>query len=247
VTGAGRARTSTATAALVLRRTEYRDGDLIVLLFTEMFGRLSALARNARRSRRRFGGALEPFHLLDVRLEPSRGDLFTMLEASIIKPRTGLLGDLERLDAAGTALAWVRSAAPDHTPEPELFRVVNRLLDRLAAPENARQPRLELAESGLGLLRALGWGLAFDQCVRCGRRCSAGRSATLTPALGGLVCRACGGGDLLLSGDERARFASAAASDGKFLIAGDDRLALRLVEQTLKSHGGIDLGDQKTR
>lgn len=247
MTGASRARTSSSTAALVLRRTEYRDGDLIVQLFTETFGRLSALARNARRSRRRFSGSLEPFHLLNVRIQAGRSELFTLLEASIQKARSRLLVDLERLEVAGTALSWVRSAAPDHTPEPELFRVVNRLLDRLDAPQGERSPRLELAECGLGLLRALGWGLSFDHCVRCGRPCQAGHKAMLSPALGGLVCRACGGGELLLSGDERHRFGSSAAGAGSFLIAGDDRLALRMIEQALRSHGGIDVRDQKTR
>ncbi|HEV8244483.1 MAG TPA: recombination protein O N-terminal domain-containing protein, partial [Polyangiaceae bacterium] len=63
-----RARTAQAktwdSEALVVRRVEYGDSDLVLGLFTQKLGRISALARGARRSQRRFGGALEIIHTL---------------------------------------------------------------------------------------------------------------------------------------------------------------------------------------
>ncbi|MCA9559134.1 MAG: recombination protein O N-terminal domain-containing protein, partial [Myxococcales bacterium] len=50
---------SGSTRAVVLRATPYRDHDLVVDLLGEQTGRVAALARSARRSQRRFGGALE--------------------------------------------------------------------------------------------------------------------------------------------------------------------------------------------
>ena len=60
---------SHATLALLLRRTPYRDADLVLSLFTEQLGQVSALARAARKSQRRFGGSLEPFHTLHLELD----------------------------------------------------------------------------------------------------------------------------------------------------------------------------------
>ncbi|HEX5101745.1 MAG TPA: recombination protein O N-terminal domain-containing protein, partial [Polyangiaceae bacterium] len=67
------------THALLLKRVEYGEADLVLTLFTERFGRISALARAARKSTRRFGGALEPMHTLEVALEERpKSELFML-------------------------------------------------------------------------------------------------------------------------------------------------------------------------
>ena len=49
------------TAAIVLRVTDYGEADRIVTLLTESHGKVSALARGAKKSRKRFGAALGLF------------------------------------------------------------------------------------------------------------------------------------------------------------------------------------------
>ncbi|HVI73863.1 MAG TPA: DNA repair protein RecO, partial [Anaeromyxobacteraceae bacterium] len=51
---------------VVLRTVDYGESDRVVSLLTAERGKVSAFARKARVSRRRFGGALEPFTLLQV-------------------------------------------------------------------------------------------------------------------------------------------------------------------------------------
>src|ERR1700716_2482584 len=46
--------------AIVLRVWPFQESDLLVSLFTREQGRVKGVARHALRSRRRFGGALEP-------------------------------------------------------------------------------------------------------------------------------------------------------------------------------------------
>ena len=166
----------------------------MVTLFTEQKGVLSVVARSARRSMRRFP-SLEPMHLLRVGLEERPGgDVGTLIESSIARPRLVLVSSLDRLEAAGRALRWVRGAAPPHTPEPALWVEINTLLDRLDAPDPPTPPEALVAGMGLRLLATVGWGLDLGRCVRCGRTCDPGASAYLDPGEGGLVCRACGGG-----------------------------------------------------
>ena len=94
------------TEALLLRRVELGETDLVLTLFTQKLGRISAIARGARRSTKRFGGALEPFFTLRVRLEERpRSELFSLSEASLLRPRLGLLSELSRLEVAGRALS----------------------------------------------------------------------------------------------------------------------------------------------
>jgi len=217
----------------MLRRTEHGDSDLVLSLFSESLGRISALGRGARRSRKRFGGALEPFHTLLLEVdEPAGGELFLLREASIATLRPTLTGDLSRMDAAGRALSWVRVAAPPRTEEPAVWTTLERLLERLDEPSTT-SPRLVLAEEGLRLLSAFGWGLELSRCVRCGKECEPGRTAMVDPERGGLVCRACGGARFRLVGAARARLAAGALSPEEVDVA------LDLIERALRAHVGV--------
>jgi DNA repair protein RecO (recombination protein O) len=229
------------TRALLLRRVDYGESDLILGFFTEKLGRISALARGARRSMKRFGGSLEAMHTLYIRCDdPARGDLSMLREARIEVPRTTLVADLDRLQAAGRALAWVRRVAPPRIPEPEVWAALDRLLDRLSTRSDPRSPSLHLASAGLSLLSAFGWGLDLEHCVRCGRPCPPSVPALLDAARGGLVCRACGGGRTRIEADARARLARAATGDDGALDESDAELALDLVEQAMRAHAGFD-------
>jgi len=78
--------------ALLVRHAPFGDADAMVTFFTEERGLLSAVARSARRSARRFP-ALEPMHLLRVGLEERPGaDAMTLVESTIVRPRLGLTG-----------------------------------------------------------------------------------------------------------------------------------------------------------
>ncbi len=193
------ARPTFGARSFLLSRVAYGEADLVVHLFTESLGKVSGLARGARRSQKRFAGSLEPLHTLVVELEEkAQGELLTLKGASIEKPRMGIVDSLDAMDAAGHALGWVRKASPQRTPEPLVFAALENLLDHLD-----RNPRPELRDAeliafGLRLLDALGFGLELTRCVSCGKPCGDERSAWLSPERGGIVCRACGGGPLLL-------------------------------------------------
>lgn len=224
----------------MLRRVDYGESDLVLALFTEKLGRVSVLARGARRSMKRFGGALEPMHTLHVRCDESRrGELYTLREASIVIARTRLTSELDRLQAAGRALSWVRGAAPPRTAEPEVWRALENLLNQLSEEQSGRA-LLHLATAGLSLLSAFGWGLELERCVRCGRPCLSGQAAMVDAVRGGLVCRSCGGARLRLAAKARERLVRAAAGAADGLEAEDVEIALELVEQAMRAHAGLD-------
>lgn len=241
---AGRTRVATrphVTRALLVRRVDYGESDLVLTLFTEELGKVSALARGARKSMRRFGGALEPMHTLLVRLdERPSSELFTLGEAKIETARTRLCQSLERMEAAGRALGWVRRASPPRTAEPEVWRVLESLLARLDDASSSVAPQGELAQAGLSLLSAFGWGLDLGRCVSCGKACPTEQSALIDVARGGLVCRDCGGARLRISGPARARLARAASGQAGALDPADLDAALDLVERGFRAHLGFD-------
>ena len=102
------------TRALLLARVVFGESDLVVTLLSWADGKVSALAKGARKSQKRFGGALEPFQTLSVALEERRGDLWSLQRAEVQRPRVRLLGRLEAVTAAGEALRWTRHLLPVH-------------------------------------------------------------------------------------------------------------------------------------
>jgi len=246
----GRATQSHGTAALVLRRTPYRDADLVVSLFSERLGQVSALARAARKSQRRFGGSLEPFHTLEVELDEATGaELMTLKAARIEQPRAGLYDHLEAMEAAGKLLTWIRCASPAHTPEPQLWQLAQGCLDALedvarqrgsTAPADPPQAaQRALAAYGLGLLSVCGWRLELEHCVQSGLRCPDGKSAMIDPERGGLVSRAEGGAPFVVNGATRRRLILAQSGAPNALEPEDAELAITLVERCLRAHAGL--------
>ncbi len=52
--------------AILLKRMEYGDYDLIITFFTRSKGRISVIAKNAKKSVKRFAGALDPFSVMNI-------------------------------------------------------------------------------------------------------------------------------------------------------------------------------------
>jgi DNA repair protein RecO (recombination protein O) len=167
-------------------------------------------------------------------LERPGAELGTLAEASIVRARTTLAGSLEALEVAGIALRWIRRALPPHTPEPGVWHDIDVLLDALDRAEIKARSRV--GAFGLRMLAELGWGLELERCASCGRPCAKESSAFADAARGGIVCRACGGGPVVLRAARRAHLAAAAAGDDEALDDEDARVAIDLVDQALAAH-----------
>ncbi len=235
--------TQTTTEALVLRAVPFAESDTIFTLFTKALGKVSALARGARKGGKRWTGTLEPMHTLRVVLhERPTAELCTLRESAILRPRFGLVADLDRLEAAGQALRWVRAGSPLRTSEPAVWAELEGLLERLDAGSDEVPAATHLAATGLRLVAAFGYELDLSRCVRCGRPCSDGRPAFVDAGLGGLVCQACGGGHSghrLLDPAVRRRLLSACSGCDSALLSSDTEVARQLVDEALLAHAGV--------
>jgi DNA repair protein RecO (recombination protein O) len=97
------------TTAVVLRRREYSDFDLILTVLSFDYGKLTLIAKSAKKSTKRFPGILEPFNELQIAFRTGRRKGMAILEeATLIKP----FGNI-RSDFTKTAYAsyWVECIA----------------------------------------------------------------------------------------------------------------------------------------
>lgn len=141
--------------ALLLRRTDRGEADLILSFFTEQHGRVTTIAYSARRSKKRFA-VLEPFHTMRIEADNGARELAVLHHATVTEPRLGFLNSLDRMKAASAALVWVRSACPERAPEPEVWAHLLSFLDT-AQRCDVTELTAETAAFGLVVLRALGW------------------------------------------------------------------------------------------
>ncbi len=169
---------------------EHGESDLIVVLFTREQGRLAAIAKGARRSKKRFVNKLEPFTSLQVRLTPSRqSSLFRLDQAEIISSRPDLRFAYRRFAAASLicelTLHWTREADPD----PDLYKLITWTLDQI----NHGKTQWAATVFILRLLDLGGHRPVLDACVICGETSSTPHR--LSYSHHGLVCRRCDHGD----------------------------------------------------
>jgi DNA repair protein RecO (recombination protein O) len=204
---------------------------------TRAEGKVAAMARAARKSRKRFGGTLEPMHTLDVTYEDRGSELVTLKDARLVRVRQNLTKSLEALDAAGRALRWLRHVCPPRTAEPGAFGAAIELLDALEAGE-APIPRL--ASFGLRLLADIGYAVDFVRCVRCGKPCPSDRPAAFDVAKGGLVCQACGGAPRIAGPALRALGAAACNGEAREALEAEWNELLSIVDEVMKAHAGFD-------
>lgn len=203
-----------ASPAIVLRRVPYGEADLVVTLLGLETGRVSALARGARKSSRRFAGGLEPALAGEARLRERPGAELMGLEAfDTSTGRPGFAADLAKAAHAAYAVELCDRLCPLRQPEKAVYAWLDEFLARLEAGPAAAE-RLRVFE--LGLLRALGLGPSLDRCAQCGRD-PTGEEVGWLPRAGGVLCQDCSAGAERMSAGTRqtlARLGSASLAEG---------------------------------
>ena len=183
--------------AVLLRSVDFGESDRIVHLLTSNGGRLTAIAKAARRSHRRFPGTLDVFnHLaIDGRAKPQAAMAF-LERARLINAFLGLRTDAARYALASFLTEMLDRLAPEGVVGEEATRLFDFAIDSLGLLERAHPtPSLRVLLELRGL-DALGLRPEFGRCVRCGRVAGEGIAhdhlVQFNVADGGIVCTACG-------------------------------------------------------
>jgi DNA repair protein RecO (recombination protein O) len=190
------------TPAVVVRTVDYGEADRIVTLLTREHGKLSAIARGAKKSKKRFGAGLALFGVGEATFSEKAGtDLATLEAFDGARGFPGLLSDVAKVAHGGYACELVRELVPPRQPEPELFDLLVGFLGLLDGGE-ARAETLRVLE--LRVLDAVGLRPSLEVCASCGGVEELDRDGQVFDVRrGGVVCAACHGNGRALSGEAR--------------------------------------------
>lgn len=180
--------------AILLRAVDFGESDRIVHLLCPGTGRLTAIAKGARRSVKRFAGTLDLCNLLRVQVEQRNSSSMARLDqAVLVHPYLGLRQRPVRFAMACYLAEIVDRMAPEGGPPSELKRIYDftRLALRVIEVERAMpdgQLRMLLE---LRVLDALGLRPELGVCVVCAKPPADSKTVGFRVADGGILCGAC--------------------------------------------------------
>jgi DNA repair protein RecO (recombination protein O) len=174
------------TGAVVLSTRPLRESDLLTVLFTAAHGKIRAVARGARKSKRRFAGGVPGGAVGEAELVPGRGGLWT-LAGFVPRLDHGALGrDLRKLASVAYLCELVDVLVDEPETDTDLFAAlvesIGALLDGPASPSILRWFELRL-------LAVLGHLPTLEVCCVCGEAVASAR-APFDAVRGGVLCPA---------------------------------------------------------
>jgi DNA repair protein RecO (recombination protein O) len=170
--------------AIVLRTWPFHEADLLISFFTRDQGKVKGVARHALKSRRRFGGALEPAtHVRAHYTERPRQELVRLDNFEILW--SPLTAPVDYLRTAGLQLVVevLEEAMPDLAPEDNIFRLALATLTAMQADS----VWLPVTYFCLWMNRLMGWMPELGHCAVCGLDLR-GQTVWWSPAGDGVTC-----------------------------------------------------------
>jgi DNA repair protein RecO (recombination protein O) len=178
------------TEAIVLRVIDYGESDRIVTFCTHDFGKVRGIAKGARRSRKRFANALEPFSCLRIQFSRRRQESLALITGcDILSHFPGIRADLEKTLAASYLIDLTDHFMPEDKKNVTLFALLH---DFLLFLEGTTVTDALMRFFEIRLLGVSGYDPVLTHCLRC--KIPIGKQAAyrFDAAKGGLICDACG-------------------------------------------------------
>ena len=158
--------------AVVLRTWPVHEADLIVSFFTRDYGRVRGVAKSALKSRKRFGGALEPMTVARAWFaERPRQELVRLDQLEIIRSPLSLPVDAARLAVLSFFAELLDEALPEHDPQETVFRLAVAMLEQTTV----EQPWMPLTYFQLWMTRLMGLLPDIGHCTVCREKLVAGQ------------------------------------------------------------------------
>ena len=183
-----------SSEAVVLRTWPVHEADLIVSFFTRDYGRVKGVAKAALKSRKRFGGALEPMTVAKAWFaERPRQELVRLDQLEIIRSPLAGPVDHARMAVLSFYAEVLDECLPEHDPQETVFRLLLSVLEQTSAvgaesaESGAVQPWMALTYFSLWMTRLMGLLPDVAHCMVCNEELRPGE-VSFSAYADGLFC-----------------------------------------------------------
>lgn len=178
--------------ALVLDSHDYGEADKIVVFFCQDLGRISALARGAHRSKKRFLNKLEIFTFLQISYSrASAGGLYMLTEAELINSFINLRTSLPSYQIASIVREYLLLATRETSDDDQLFQLALWAFHSLNSGEEQQQT---LALFLIKFFDVLGYRPDLSICRNCQTRPTGQEEVLFNVLSGTMICPKCSSG-----------------------------------------------------
>ena len=173
------------TRGLVTKSVNFGEGDKILTLLTDRYGRIQAMGKGARRTKSKLMAGTQLFCYCDFVLFKGK-TWYYIDQAEIINTFHKIRNDLTRLARCTYLIELANEVVQPAQPPGKLLRIVLGALYMLAGEE--ANPELLLRAAELKVLACAGFKPRLGHCASCGAETDAGY---FSPVSGGVLCPAC--------------------------------------------------------
>ena len=176
------------TTGIVVRSTKYGNSSKIVSLYTRDFGKVSGIARGARRMKSQFGGGLEPFVETEIIFYYKKErSLQTITDSDICEPFTLVRNNLYKSVFAYAACEMIDGLVEE--PSETVYNLLAVYLHTLGSMEN-KKAEILFWSFQLKLFTVLGYQPELAVCMACSEPLPQAADRLYLDQ-GGVVCPQC--------------------------------------------------------
>lgn len=175
--------------AIVLYALDYGESDRIITFYTSEYGKLKGIAKGARRSRKRFSNALEPFSYGNIIFSKKGSGTLSLIEGcDVIKHHAHIREELENTLASSYLIELIDKFTPERKKNTELFHLLLNFLG-LIDTGNSSDTLIRFFE--IRLLKLTGYEPVLDRCLVCKQPLIEKTVYHFITREGGLKCTTC--------------------------------------------------------
>ena len=184
-----------STPAILLRRIDYGDFDLILTFLSLQRGKISLIAKSAKKSTKRFAGILELFSLMEVVASTGKGrGLAVLQEAALKSPFSTIRNDIRKTAYASYWCELLNKWVEENQKQAPLYYLLKHVLSQLDGGAPAAAEISIFFQ--MRLLYISGHGPSLRQCGRCRKNLETIESnpVVFDIAKGAILCDGCTSG-----------------------------------------------------
>ncbi len=180
---------SEKTPAIILKVVDFSETSCVVTLFTRSHGKITALAKGARRPKGPFESAIDVLAVCYVVfLHKTSGAMDLLTEAKLDRRFRSAGSDLKRLYSGYYIVELLRALTDEADPHPEVFDMAMKAIELIDGDGDVSRAVFEFE---CGLLQQLGHSPMLTRCVACGINKTKIDRVHFGLADGGLLCNEC--------------------------------------------------------
>lgn len=177
------------TPAVVIYVADYGESDKIVTFYTQKYGKTAAIAKGAKRSKKRFLNKLEYFSLLDIIADIGKhSSLLRLDQAELITPYPILRNSVSCYNGAMLICELMRLGTRENDCDYELYNLLVWSLSELNKGQHISDIIIFFQ---LRMLTLMGYQLNLSCCASCGIELSNLKAFSFSVVHNGLVCKSC--------------------------------------------------------